>query len=284
MHKPPTYMNLVLNINQTNISVNQSKETGFPVLFIHGNSLSSHYFEKQMNSDQLNDFRLISFDLPGHGKSDKAFHPEQQYCFKGLIQIVKGIIDELNLDKLVIVGHSLGGHVAIQSLERITNIVGLMVFGTPPLGIPPRFDLAFNPLPEVGLVFKPQITKPEAVNLSNVFCSSPEVSVSVAQDILSTDPEFRGYLGQSIIAGNFIDELITINDFSGSKCIILGDSDQMVNINYIEELGISGLWQYKIHMIKNAGHMLQYENVVDFNNILIDFLDDTFEKLRKKLS
>jgi pimeloyl-ACP methyl ester carboxylesterase len=228
-----------------------------------------------MNSDQLKDFRLITFDLPGHGNSGKAFDPENQYCFNGLVGIIKSIVEELGLKELVLVGHSLGGHIAIQALAQIPNVVGLMVCGTPPLGIPPRFDLAFKPIPETSLIFKPEISEAEATRLSSVYGASLTIKNAVIQDVIKTDVVFRAYLGQSIANGGFVNEIDAIDHFKGLKCIVLGEKDQFINVQYIEDLNVSNLWHNKIHVIKEAEHLLHYENFVEFNNLLYDFVIDT---------
>ncbi|MBC6416946.1 MAG: alpha/beta fold hydrolase, partial [Rhodospirillales bacterium] len=52
-------------------------DTGQPVLLIHGNSSCSQVFVHQLESDLAKDYRLLAFDLPGHGASPPAADPER---------------------------------------------------------------------------------------------------------------------------------------------------------------------------------------------------------------
>jgi len=55
------------------------------IIFIHGASISSEFWQKQFaNKNLTENFSLYAFDLPGHGKSGKANHPEKDYTLKGL--------------------------------------------------------------------------------------------------------------------------------------------------------------------------------------------------------
>ncbi len=83
------------------------------VLFIHGNSASGGAFERQM-TDQNFAQRMIAIDLPGHGQSENAQNPEKTYSFGGYGNTLIEFLDSLKLSNVVIVGWSLGGHIAIR--------------------------------------------------------------------------------------------------------------------------------------------------------------------------
>ncbi len=270
--KKPVKMNI--NINTTNISINQSKESGFAILFIHGNTLSSKYFESQLNSDILSDFRLISFDLPGHGNSEKAYNSENLYCFDGLVDIIKQQVDKLELKDFILVGHSLGGHIAIQALNNIPNVKGIMVCGTPPLAIPPRFDLAFLPEPKAEAFFKPAITEKEALGIVDLLNTKHEFKEKLVADILSSDPLFRQFLFGSIAQGRFKDEIQTLNNFNGPVCISFGENENIVNKDYINSIQIDNIWKGKVQEIENSGHLSQLDNPIAFNYLLFDFVSN----------
>ena len=89
---------------------------GLPILFIHG-LLGSHLnWEKQLNDPQLQRFRLITFDLRGHGLSDK---PQQALAYsdgKRWAEDLKAVIDQSHARNPLLVGWSLGGAVMTNYL------------------------------------------------------------------------------------------------------------------------------------------------------------------------
>lgn len=80
---------------------------GKPILFIHGFSQCRLAWNKQMNSDLANDFRLVAMDIRGHGLSQK---PKDAYGDSRLwADDVDAVIRTLGLDKPVLSGWSYGG-------------------------------------------------------------------------------------------------------------------------------------------------------------------------------
>lgn len=271
-----------IKINGLDVAIYENVFTGFPVIFVHGNSLSAQFYEKQLESDILKEYRLISFDLPGHGNSSKPSNPENVYSFSGLTNIIKGIIAELKLENVVLVGHSMGGHIAIQTLNKIPAVAGILVVGTPPIQIPPRFDLAFNQVKEVEYLFSQTISNNQATEIANALSENPELQEKIKTDIVKTDPDFRTLLFQSIGEGKYEDELLSLNKFSGLKCVMVGEEDELIQKNYIKDLEFHGLWNQSLIIVKKSGHLFPFENSLDFNKILLDFLNDVRLKNRKE--
>jgi non-heme chloroperoxidase len=80
---------------------------GKPVLFIHGFSQCRLAWNRQLNSDLANDFRLVAMDIRGHGLSEK---PRDAYGDSKLwADDVNAVITALDLDKPVLSGWSYGG-------------------------------------------------------------------------------------------------------------------------------------------------------------------------------
>lgn len=90
------------------------KGEGQPVILIHGilaNSNLNWRFPKIINRLSKN-FYVVSFDLRGHGKSDKP-NGEEMYGIQ-LVNDVCRIMDHLNINKAHIIGYSLGGFIALK--------------------------------------------------------------------------------------------------------------------------------------------------------------------------
>jgi pimeloyl-ACP methyl ester carboxylesterase len=94
-----------------------------PLLFIHcwcGNhSFFTHQIERFASSH-----RVIAVDLRGHGASDK---PRQEYTLDGFVDDVVWLCGQLGLAKPVIVGHSMGGNVALELAARHPDLAAAIV-------------------------------------------------------------------------------------------------------------------------------------------------------------
>ena len=101
-----------LKIGGLNVAY-QEKGQGTPVLFVHGFGSSSYTWTYVLKELPLN-FRYILLDLPGFGKSDKPKHGG--YYLIDQATILERVIQALNLNGLVFVGHSYGGGVGITYL------------------------------------------------------------------------------------------------------------------------------------------------------------------------
>ena len=84
---------------------------GPEILFIHGFSQSHLSWMRQVDSDLAKDFRLITYDLRGHGNSDKPLDPARYRDSKAWGDEVQAVIDAAGLKRPVLVGWSYAGRV-----------------------------------------------------------------------------------------------------------------------------------------------------------------------------
>ncbi len=74
--------------------------------------------------------RAVAIDFRGHGKSDASL--KSNFTAEALANDIVAVVDGLDLDKFVLVGHSMGGSAAIAYTDLHTNrVVGLVLAGTP---------------------------------------------------------------------------------------------------------------------------------------------------------
>ena len=85
------------------------KVNGPPILFIHGWSQNHLCWAKQYESALADEFRLVAYDLRGHGMSEAPLEPEHYTDGELWADDVAAIIDQLRLDRPVLVGWSYGG-------------------------------------------------------------------------------------------------------------------------------------------------------------------------------
>jgi pimeloyl-ACP methyl ester carboxylesterase len=90
---------------------------GPPIVFIHGWSQSHQCWRRQVESPLVDEFRLVAFDLRGHGMSDAPLQ-SQHYTHAGpWAYDLAAIIEELELPRPVLVGWSYGAFVICDYLR-----------------------------------------------------------------------------------------------------------------------------------------------------------------------
>lgn len=114
------------------LDVRPEQPNGRTVLLLHGKNFSAAYWEPTVRALTARGFRVIAPDQIGFGKSTK---PEAyQFSFHGLANNTRALLDALRVDRVAVVGHSMGGMLAARfalmfpaRTERLTlvNPIGL---------------------------------------------------------------------------------------------------------------------------------------------------------------
>ena len=122
-------MYYTIDFNNTTIRF-KDEGKGTVIVLLHG-YLESLEIWSEFSADLAENCRVVSIDLPGHGKSGVF---GKVHTMELLAQTVKSVMDFLNTDKYFLVGHSLGGYVALAFLELFPECLsGLSLFHSHPL-------------------------------------------------------------------------------------------------------------------------------------------------------
>ncbi len=112
------------------------KLTGIPILLIHGWSQSHLCWSKQYESTLKDEARIVALDLRGHGMSDAPVQIDQYTDGDKWADDIAAVIDELALDRPILVGWSYGGYIISDYLRRKGqgNIAGINFVGPKAFG------------------------------------------------------------------------------------------------------------------------------------------------------
>lgn len=124
-----------LNLANTRLRVRLlASGSGPPLVLLHGVSLSAAAWAPLFAA--LPNRRLLAIDLPGHGLSEAASY-RPGHVRPNAHQLIEDIFDALELDETPVVGHSLGGMLALwyaaTGAERISCLVAI---GEPAVALP----------------------------------------------------------------------------------------------------------------------------------------------------
>jgi pimeloyl-ACP methyl ester carboxylesterase len=122
------------------LHVKQAGETGGPAaVFIHGLGGSMDYWTPLINSQPLQSWNCLLFDLEGHGLSPT--NPLSKLSIASFANDVKNLCSQSGLASATLVAHSMGCLVALKvAQENPTLVSKLILIGPPP-----------NPLPDAGI-------------------------------------------------------------------------------------------------------------------------------------
>lgn len=94
------------------MDVKPKNYNGKNILLLHGKNFNGAYWKTTIEALTTKGYRVIAPDQIGFGKSTKPEH--FQYSFHQLAQNTKAILDELNITKTAVLGHSMGGMLATR--------------------------------------------------------------------------------------------------------------------------------------------------------------------------
>ncbi|NBO51148.1 MAG: alpha/beta hydrolase [Actinobacteria bacterium] len=108
----------------------ESQGSGEPILLIHGLGSAATAW-KPLTKLLIENFQVLSIDLPGHGNS--PFSPDQPMDPISLAKLVINNIEDLGIERFNLVGNSLGGWISLEMAaiqpEKIKSIVALAPAG-----------------------------------------------------------------------------------------------------------------------------------------------------------
>jgi pimeloyl-ACP methyl ester carboxylesterase len=267
----PALRPLRLQFGEQIIAGFESPGTGRQILLIHGNSSSSRIWQKQLQGPLGAKYRLIAIDLPGHGASLPASNPEQDYSGPGYSTCVAAVARELGLKGAAIVGWSLGGHAVLNAATSLPMAAGLMIFGTPPLSKMPDGFSGFKGLSATAFTPAPSDAEIEEWLKSAFAPGYAPIPSFIAADFRNTDGNARGYLGASVQAGRFADEVEIVRNLKIPLAIVQGGEEQIVDLGYLQRLAAPTLWRGQVQVIEGAGHAAQWEEAEAFDKIVDEF-------------
>jgi non-heme chloroperoxidase len=115
---------------------------GPPILFIHGWSQNHLCWAKQYESSLADEFRLVAYDLRGHGMSEAPLEPQHYTDDELWADDLAAIIEQLGLERPVLVGWSYGAFVICDymrahgqdRIEAINFVEGVVKMGEEAFG------------------------------------------------------------------------------------------------------------------------------------------------------
>ena len=209
---------------------------------------------------------VYALDLPGHGQSTKIISDPS---VRGLAKVVLSFMDELGLDQAHLIGHSLGGAIALQTAEldksRVTRISLIA-----PVGLGSEINEAY-----INEFITADSRKQMKKALQELVADPNLVNRSLVNDMLKFKRTDGVEDALKAIASQFITEegtqadnfLQVLSDLPKSM-VIWGSEDKIIPSDHCNGLG-EGV---SVHILEGYGHLVQLEAANEVNSLLLDLI------------
>jgi pimeloyl-ACP methyl ester carboxylesterase len=265
---------------------------GRPVIFIHGWPHNSNMWEYQFNTLPKHGIRCIAYDRRGFGLSDKPF---SGYDYDTLAEDLKALINELGLEKVTLVGFSMGGGEVARYISRYgsSKIDKVVLVGSI---LPFMLKTEDNPdgIPEdvfVEFITKIQDDRPAfMVDFAKTFFGVGLITRPVSQamldatlfEIMKASPKATTEAVFSFGKTDFRKDVLTIDI---PTLIIHGDADKIVPLEGSGKKTASLIPGSELKIYSGEPHGLFYTSKVKLNEDLISFIQaETHSKSKSELA
>jgi pimeloyl-ACP methyl ester carboxylesterase len=250
----------------------QDVGNGPVIVLLHG-YLETLKVWKEFSQELSGHFRIIAPDLPGHGKSQIT---EEIQTMDSMAYQVKLMLDHLKIEKCLMVGHSMGGYVALAFLERYPHMIaGISLFHSGPFADSEEkkqhrnreINLIKNG--KKSLVYHNHIAKtfandniymhPQISQKLIKMCEkSSEYGVIAALEGMKSRPDRSEILANTTIPVQYI----------------IGKMDNFIPFQILDRLKLPECSE--VIVLENSGHMGMFEEKEKSLNALISFAHKVF--------
>ena len=220
-------------------------------------------------------YRVILLDCPGWGKSDAIVCTGSRSEINA--RCLKGLVDALGLERVHIIGNSMGGHSAVAFALANPTRVGKLILMGGGTGGPSQFV----PMPTEGIKLLQGLYRdPTIENLKKMMAVFVFDSSSLTEELFQA--RLDNMLARRDHLENFTKSLAAnpkqfpdvgprLGEIKAQTLIIWGRDDRFVPMDVGLRL-VWGLPNAEMHIFNRCGHWAQWEHADKFNRMVLDFL------------
>lgn len=229
---------------------------GHPVVFVHSFAGSSTHWQAQLEFLRRTR-RALAIDLRGHGQS--APPATGNYSIASLARDIKAVVDALELDRIILVGHSMGGSASIAYAgEEPDRIAGLMLVGTPGKTPATQADQIMSALR------KDYDRVAEGYWAKLLEGAQPDVRDRIRADMKKVPRDAAEKMIEAVFA---FDPLEPMNRYPG-PCLVVNTPEADTPDALSKQIP-----DLPVEIMHGTSHWMQMDKPGEFNEILKDFID-----------
>lgn len=259
---------------------------GYPVIMLHGTGPGATGWSNfSQNIEPLSqNYRVIALDFPGWGQSDLHNALDEPRNPANALA-VKLLMDELGIEKAVLVGNSMGGAATLQFAvdypDRISHIVTMgpaviapLIFspgGRPPEGLKVIRETYEDPTPE-NFRRLVEVMCYDKSFATNELCQMRSEAALAHPEHLENwlKPMRAGVLGGTPLKATY-DMLFKLASVTTPTLLVHGRDDRTVPIETSLRL-LATIPNSRLVIFNRCGHWAQHEHAAEFNATLHSFI------------
>ncbi|MFX1589204.1 MAG: alpha/beta fold hydrolase [Promethearchaeota archaeon] len=264
-----------VQVNDINIFYKIHGE-GIPFILIRGLSSSLDSWPPYSIEQFSKFFKTILFDNRGAGRSDM---PDGNYSTKMMVDDTVGLMDALGINKVYLLGFSMGGCIAQEIVlnypNRITKLILTSTWSGPSHGIVTPIPEE-NPFPKMlPLMKEGNYEKMARILTSSLFPEdykkkNPHIIEKVVKNYMAHPPTPKGFEGQSAYIETF-ETYDRLSEIKIPTLILHGTEDRILPVENAKILA-EKIPSAELILFENAGHGLIIQEYKLWTQKVIEFL------------
>ncbi|WP_051199679.1 alpha/beta fold hydrolase [Christiangramia echinicola] len=273
-----------INIKSESIAYTDNGRGEKTLLFVHGLSSNLDSWKKNFE-DLATDYRCIAIDLPGYGQSSRS---KTNYSLAEYADILNALAEKMELENVILIGHSLGGQIAMHSVLKYPEAYEKLIL-IAPAGIETFTE-------QEATVMKTAYTPAMVVNASDEqvlanykmnFHSFPEDAQAMVDDRIKmkSAEDFPAYAETVVNNIHAMLEEPVIHEIKNIEIpvlMIFGKNDMLIPNKYFHpsesiesliETSEEKFQDLEVKIIDEAGHFVNFEKAEKVNGEIRDFLN-----------
>ena len=243
------------------------------VVFIHGLGARADRWRRNLGAFADAGYRCLALDLPAHGFADKT--TKFPYGVPGFADFVLGILDQLDLRSVHIIGTSLGGHVGgwivCHAPERVRSLTMVGSLGLVPIGREAgdniRRSVRATDRPDIENKLKFVLFDHSAITADWI---EEEYRINNSPGAAESFERLGDYIAEEVDQHN-IGEMLAQSIGRIPVLLVWGRDDKAVPLS-VGEAGKALLGDVELFVIDEAGHAPYFEQPDQFNRAALNFL------------
>ena len=260
------------------IHYNDAGQGAETVVMLHGSGPgASGWANFNRNVQPLVDagYRVVLMDCPGWSKSDPIVNTGSRSDLNA--DTLAGLLDVLQIERVHLIGNSMGGHSAVAFALKHPQRVGKLVLMGGGTGGPSQFV----PMPTEGIKLIGALYRDPTIDnlkrMMNVFVyDASSLTDALYQARLDNMLNRRDHLEHFVKSSaanpkQFPDYGHRLGEIAAPALVIWGRDDRFVPMDVGLRL-VWGLQNAEFHVFSRCGHWAQWEHAGKFNRMVRDFL------------
>ena len=249
-----------------------------PLVMIHGYGEGAYVWTNVIRHFHRS-YAMVAIDLPGHGRSNHR--PGGNYATPSMVEEVTAILDQMGLERFILIGHSWGGEIALRlAAQTPQRVLGIVVVDTGPEDNPEAMEHVRSSL-NLSMRHYRSVDEYARWLMENRPLASPSDIKRIAHEATRRrdDGMFELRLDAALTRRPRTrrDSLWPIlPKIEADVLLVRGQMSGVLSVPMAEKMG-RGLRRCRLRTVARAGHGVMLDNPQGFISILSPFLTGALE-------